>query len=64
MQNVRIHIILHMREVSSGHLLSIETSRRIQWFCGQQRPRSDCAHAQEDLGPGRPNMPEDTQIPR
>ena len=24
-QNVRIHIILHMRRVSSGQLLSIET---------------------------------------
>ena len=25
-QNVRIHITLHMRNVSSGHLLSIETA--------------------------------------
>ena len=27
-----IHIILHMRKVSSGHLLSIETFFSIQWF--------------------------------
>ena len=32
-QNVRIHIILHMPNVSSGHLLSIETFCSIQWFC-------------------------------
>ena len=31
-QNVRIHIILHMRRVSSGHLLSIETFYSNQWF--------------------------------
>ena len=31
-QNVRIHIILHMRQVSSGHLLSIETFYSIQWY--------------------------------
>ena len=32
-QNVRIHITLHMRKVSSGHLLSIETFCSSQWFC-------------------------------
>ena len=29
-QNVRIPIILHMRKVSSGHLLYIETFKRIK----------------------------------
>ena len=32
-QSVRIHIILHLRKVSSGHLLSIETFYSIPWFC-------------------------------
>ena len=34
-QNVRIHIILHMCKVSSGHLLPIEPFCRIQWFCSR-----------------------------
>ena len=34
-QNVRIHINMHMRKLSSGHLLSIETFYSIQWFCLQ-----------------------------
>ena len=32
-QNARIHIIPHMRKVSSEHLLSIETVYSIQRFC-------------------------------
>ena len=32
-QNGRIHIMLHMRKVSSGNLLSTETFYSIQWFC-------------------------------
>ena len=32
-QTVRIHIILDMRKILSGHLLSIETFYIIQWFC-------------------------------
>ena len=32
-QNVRIHIILRLRKVSSGHLLSIVTLSCIQEFC-------------------------------
>ena len=31
--NMQIHIILHMRKVSSGHLLSTEAIYGIQWFC-------------------------------
>ena len=29
-KNIRRHVILHMRKVSSGHLLSIETFYSIQ----------------------------------
>ena len=32
-QNIRIHIILRMRKVPSGHLLSIETFFSIKQFC-------------------------------
>ena len=32
-ENVHIQIILRMRSVSSGPLLSIRTFRSIQWFC-------------------------------
>ena len=32
-RNVRIYIMLHGREVASGHLLSIETLYSFQWFC-------------------------------
>ena len=31
--NVRVHIILYMRKVSTGHLLSNETFYSSQWFC-------------------------------
>ena len=31
--NALIHIILHLRRVSFGHLFSIETFYSIQWFC-------------------------------
>ena len=31
-QNMRIHIILRMRKISSGSLLSIDTFYSIQWF--------------------------------
>ena len=32
-QNVWIYIILHMHEVSSEYLLSMETFYSMQWFC-------------------------------
>ena len=32
-QHVWIHISLHTRKVSSGHLVSIETFYSIRWFC-------------------------------
>ena len=32
-QNAQVQIILRMRKVSSGHLLSINTLYSIQWFC-------------------------------
>ena len=32
-QNVRFHIVLRMRKVSSGHLLPSETFYSIKWFC-------------------------------
>ena len=32
-QHSQIHIFLHMRKVSSGHLLFIETFCSLQWFC-------------------------------
>ena len=60
-QNVRKHTILHMRRFSSGHLLSIETFFSLQCsIFGQQRPWSDCADAQADLGLRCPHMPEYT----
>ena len=60
-QNVRIHNILRMREVLSGHLLSIETFYTIQWFCLRTaKALIDCADAQADLGLRCLLMPEDT----
>ena len=32
-QHVRIHIILHMRKVSSGRMISIKNINSIQWLC-------------------------------
>ena len=34
-QNVQIHITLHMRKASSGHLLSAEAIYSNKWFCLQ-----------------------------
>ena len=47
---VRIHIILQIRIVSSGHLLSIETNS-IHLFCLRTSTAlNDCADAQAELG--------------
>ena len=46
--------------VSSGHLLSIETSIVLSGSVyGQQKPRSNCTDAQADLGLCCLHMPED-----
>ena len=53
---VRIHIILHMRKVSSG-LFLLFAIHNIQWFCLRTvKSRSDCADAQADLGLRCPHM--------
>ena len=59
---MHIQIILRMRKVSSGHLLSIHTFCSIQYVSGQW-PWSDCADAQADLGLRCPHRPEETFSP-
>ena len=56
--NVWIHVILHMPNVSSVHLLSMKQSKDSD--CRQRMSWLDCADAQADLGPRCPHMPEDT----
>ena len=62
-QNAQIQIILRMRKVSSGPLLSIHTflhavSNRI--LLADSEGSDHCANAQANLGIRLPHMPEDT----
>ena len=58
-QNVRIHISLHMRKVSSRPLLSAHFVVSNDSGSRQRKSWSDCADAQADLGLRCPHMPED-----
>ena len=43
-QNIQIQINLHMRKVSSGHLLSVETFNSIQWVFADSKGPDQTAH--------------------
>ena len=55
--HARIHIILHMRRVSSGHLLSIETFCNIQWLFADGESTDHTV--QSDQGLRYSHIPED-----
>ena len=51
LQNVRIHVILHMRKVSSGHLLSMETFYSVRWFFADSESLDQTAHQRSLIWP-------------